>query len=699
MRRAVSLVVLLLAIPAAPALAQAAAADAPAATPSTVVDPFARDTYRVETVVCPFKGEIRYEPGEVECGLLQVPENRENPSSRFIELHFVKLNSTWQDEEKRSKTDDNVRKPAPGRREDPVVYLTGGPGARVEYYVKRLKEHRLLEHRDLYVLEQRGIGFSDDFCPEYHLRKPEASNVASFEEHLAATLSAAADCAANAAAQGVDLGGYNTFENARDVKALRRALSLEQWNVWGISYGSILGQAYLKVDPEGIRAVVLDAIVPLDVRGNPWAWRTVHWYLRDLEKLDALCQAQPDCGRRYPDLIGRLRQATTSVQGNPVVVGVKDVETYPTGTAYAFTDVVAFMPFVLLYEQSEYPGLPGLIHAWAGAVERRDEAVFKAIALASSNWFDTSQGMANAILCADGDAEAQVVAGRADIEEHPVFGAAVGSVAHYEKSAELCLELGMAPRDAAEYAPVSTDIPALLIAGDMDPITPPPLAKAVLPGFANGTYVEFPYAGHGPSRSVECAGDLLNLFFDEPSAAPDLSCVETMEAPRFFVPVYETTFGPRLMVLALEDWKQLVAPSVWGAASVLVSVGAFLVLTLAPVGRRLDSRVAAPTRGARPCAWLAAFLATLAVAVLGTAMGVTFKASKVLPLLGLVPWARYGALAGFLAGLLGLVTVGLIARAHRRLTLPVGTLIGLLLTGVAATSLSVFLLVWGLGPF
>ena len=52
---------------------------------------FARDTFRLDTVVCPFKGKIEYEPGEIECYLLQVPENREKPDSRFIELNVVKL--------------------------------------------------------------------------------------------------------------------------------------------------------------------------------------------------------------------------------------------------------------------------------------------------------------------------------------------------------------------------------------------------------------------------------------------------------------------------------------------------------------------------------------------------------------------------------------------------------------------------------
>ena len=112
-------------------------------------DLFARDSYRIDSVVCPFKGEIEYEPGDIECGLLEVPENREDPDSRFIELHFVKLNSRWgRDDEEKDDADEDSGLP-PGKRDDPVIYLTGGPGARVTYYVGRFKDHTLLDHRDL----------------------------------------------------------------------------------------------------------------------------------------------------------------------------------------------------------------------------------------------------------------------------------------------------------------------------------------------------------------------------------------------------------------------------------------------------------------------------------------------------------------------------------------------------------------------
>ena len=660
---------------------------------------FTRDTFRLDSVVCPFRGQIDYEPGEIECYLLQVPENREKPDSRFIELHVVKLNSTWDDEEAEKDDDESSYELAPGKRDDPIVYLTGGPGAQVTYYIKRFKDHGIRKHRDMYILEQRGIGYSDDFCPYYNIRKPEVGNVATFEEHLAASFSAAVDCATSAADHGVDLSGYNTFENARDVKALRIALGFEKWNVWGISYGSILGQAYIKTDPEGILAVVLDAIVPLDIRNNTWAWQSVQWYDRDLKKLDEICQSQPGCATRYPDLGQRIREATLSVKDNPIVVNVKDTENYPKGKAYFFTDVVAFLPFVFMYEQKEYPGLPGLIYAWADAVERRDENLFKAIASVGGAFDDGSQGMTNAILCGDADNEVQAIAGKADIEEFPVLGAAIGTVESYDRRAEMCFEHNMVPRAEAEYTPVETELPALLIEGDMDPITPPPLAKAILPGFTNAIYVEFPYAGHGPSRSVECAGDMLNAFFDNPTADPNLSCVNEMEEPEIFAPLFTTSIGPRLMVKVMEDKKNLVGPGIWAGTSTLIPLIGFLVLTLAPIGRRIDQRRPAPAGWAREMTWLAAFLVVLSVTVFGSAIGVTYKASEILLLFGLVPWANYGALAGLFAGIVGIGAVLLTVRAQMRQKLPIGTLLGFLLTGLAAISMSVFMIAWGLGPF
>jgi pimeloyl-ACP methyl ester carboxylesterase len=664
------------------------------------VDYFARDSFRIDTLVCPFKSDIDYEPGDIECGLLQVPENRENPDSRFIELHFIKLNSTWDNEKEDEEDDEKETSLAPGKRDDVVIYLTGGPGAHASYYVERFKEHGILKHRDMYILEQRGIGYSDDFCAEYSARKPEKFDVETFDRLQEASIIAADDCAANAVAAGVDIRGYNTIENARDVHAFRMALGLEQWNVWGISYGTILGQAYINEDPEGIRAIVLDSIVPLNARDDFQYWRVVKAYDRDLKKLEELCQADADCAEEYPDLGERLRHAAQSVLDNPITVDVEESEFYPSGKAHVFADIVAFLPFVMLYEQTNYPGLPGMIYAWTDIVERRDETLFKALAQANDGaGGGLSQGMYNAILCLDGYTEAQIAAGAADREEFPIFANAIGSAQNDENAAQYCRDAGMAPRDGAQYEPVSTDIPALIVAGDMDPITPPPLAKAILPGFSHATYVEFPYAGHGPLRSVECGGDLLNLFFDDPNAEPDLSCVDEMEAPEFFVPLYTSSIAPRLLLIAVEDEKKLAGPAAWGGISVVISLIAFIWLSVAPLGRRIDKRQPVSVPHARWLAWLAASFGTAAATIIGAAIGVTVDASEILPFFGFVPWAWWGALAGLFAGLSGIAAIVFTVRARMNGKLPIGTLVGFLMTGIAAVGLSTFLLYWDLGPF
>ncbi|MEM1396992.1 MAG: hypothetical protein AAGH38_06035, partial [Pseudomonadota bacterium] len=112
-------------------------------------DLFARDTYQITPMVCPFKGKIEYDPEHTSCGRLAVPETREKSQSRTIQLNYVKLEARepedWDEEEDGEWS----------RRDDPIVYLTGGPGAVASGYVDRFKDHGVRDHRDLYILEQR----------------------------------------------------------------------------------------------------------------------------------------------------------------------------------------------------------------------------------------------------------------------------------------------------------------------------------------------------------------------------------------------------------------------------------------------------------------------------------------------------------------------------------------------------------------
>jgi hypothetical protein len=171
-----------------------------------------------------------------------------------------------------------------------------------------------------------------------------------------------------------------------------------------------------------------------------------------------------------------------------------------------------------------------------------------------------------------------------------------------------------------------------------------------------------------------------------------------MEAPEFLGSLYRTSVGPRLVVLALEQKEDLPRVASWGGASVVGVVIGFLVLTFAPLVRRVEKRQPAPAEGARLATWAAAAFGVAALGIFGAAAGVSYKLSEMLLIFGMVGWAALGAWAGVFAGLSGALALLLAVRARRSVALPIGTLVGFVIIGLSAVSLSVFLMVWGLGP-
>ncbi|NVJ62279.1 MAG: alpha/beta fold hydrolase [Gammaproteobacteria bacterium] len=670
---------------------------------------FARDSFNLAPISCPFKNEIKFEKQDIECFLLEVPENREKPDSRYIELHIVKLNAKVDDvskeEEKASSTASDasnsaqVTQPEPGKRDDPVVYLTGGPGAKVTTYVKRFKDHGLLKHRDLYIIEQRGIGFSDDFCPEYALRYPHIDNKENFIEQQQANNQRAKYCAENAQRAGVDLTGYNTIENARDVQALRLALGLNSWNVWGISYGSILGQAYVKQDEAAIEAIAIDAIMPINARDNALHWRVTKWYHRVLTLLDEACQEHAECGSNYPNLADRVRAAVMSVDDQGLELTVPVSAKFPEGKAYLHPDLAGMAPFSLFYEQSNYAALPALIEHWSRALETKNTDLLALLFSTNNSFFSSSRGMRDAILCNDGGFDSIAASLKTDHDEFPVLAKARGSTTIAETFAQQCRELGMTPRPSEQYQLAQTDVPALIIEGDMDPITPPPLAEVILPGFTNATYVEFPYAGHGPSRSVKCAGDMLNLFYDNPDKTPDLSCTKTMKAPDFVAPLFKSSIVAQLGSRFFNDKKQLILPGAWLLISSLVMAISVLVFFSQAITRRLDSREAFQTDGARLLTFLTATAGFAGLVIYFVAGFATYQHTAFLMLFGLVPLAKWAVVFTWVAVIFGILGIWRTWQVHRNFAMPTSTLIGFNLCNLAAIAFWLFTVVWDLNIF
>ena len=639
-------------------------------------------------LICPFRGAIEYEPGAIECGLITVPENRERPDSRLIQLHYVRI-AAWGEEE------DSFR-------EDPVIYLTGGPGVGVDSYVERLKDHDVAEHRDLYILEQRGIGASTDFCEQYGSVAPEQTAATTMLEMEIASAERMRLCFQEAAGQGIDLSGYNTVENARDVRALREALGFEAWNVWGISYGSHLGQMLLREDPDGIRALVLDAIVPNDLNG-------LFNYGRIFTQVISNFAETCDEGALCEGLEERVWRAMESLRDDPVILQIDESEVFPSGEQWIPPAIVAFLPFSMAYEQSEHPAVPAVINAVADFAETRDPVLIagaEAILAMPDDGDDElslSQAMSNAIRCNDGYVHAALEA----YDETPPgrWEGFLGTREGQAYTARVCEEEGLAPRDRADYALVQTDVPTLIVNGDWDPVTPPWLAEYIHAAMPGSRLIITPYAGHGPTRSMpDCAGPVMTAFFDDPDVeALDATCLEEGEEPPVYVDLMETKAPFIAAGLTADAPASFVGPGLWIAFSVLPLLIGAVMIPLGFIGRIIDrtpvSVIGADTGGARFTGWLAALSGLAGLGLIGLGAYAASEVSQAAVLAGFAKPAGYGAWLILLSGLLGAVSLVFLGRAFfGEERIRIGTLLGFFLLGVGALSLTAFALVWDLTP-
>ena len=113
----------------------------------------------------------------------------------------------------------------------------------------------------------------------------------------------------------VDLAGYTSKENAADFEDLRKALGYEQWNLFGVSYGSRLGLTIMRDFPKGIRSVVLGAIfAPENDHINKSLVNLENALFNVLER----CKENEECRDRYPNLKERMLKSLEALQSNPL---------------------------------------------------------------------------------------------------------------------------------------------------------------------------------------------------------------------------------------------------------------------------------------------------------------------------------------------------------------------------------------------
>lgn len=431
-------------------------------------------------------------PADLECGTLEVPRVRGEPDAGVTNIFVARQRS---------------RSFPTGRA---VFQLAGGPGgsAVTQSGLVPLLLGGLREDFDLIYVDQRGTGFSGYLdCPEGGFPQDRAGNEACLR------------------ALG-DVRGLGSVEAAHDVDRVRRVLGYRSIALRGGSYGTRVGLEVLRQHGEVVEAAVLDGVDPPDADFFGW---TLGKADVGIELLIDDCDADPACVAVSPDLGADLhaRKAALAEAPRPISVGgAPDVE----------DDGLFVLALGYLVEDSYWRhDVPRAVHA---AIEG-DHAPWNALlgdlfGVAIADRADLSSsyvapGLYLFVTCT----ESLPNAGGLDELRALADGLGWGD-GHLLDVAEACAALDAPPIDAALLAPVTSEVPTLLLSGAADIQTPPEMAEHALETLSNARHVVVPHATHSV-MITPCGAELIEDFLrgDHDPAALDVACLDDVPSPQW----------------------------------------------------------------------------------------------------------------------------------------------------------------------
>jgi ABC-type multidrug transport system ATPase subunit/pimeloyl-ACP methyl ester carboxylesterase len=520
---AIALVLLLTSCGQSAAPTEATPRSTETVSPAVIAAPTEVSTAKLsafEETLCFFEVPAGAVEGEnVQCGFVIVPEDHSNPDGPTIRIAVVIIKD--QSEE---------------HQPDPVMLLSGGPGEKTVHNAPAMAQLLAPIHpnRDLIVFDQRGVGLSEPAleCPEFMQALLDLMDEPDPDVALQTQFDALMACRDRLVSEGHNLSAYNTTQNAADVNAIRIALGYDQVNLYGGSYGSLLAQATMRDYPRGIRSVVLTSVLPLEkslfVEGSTTIAKAI------MRLLDT-CATDRVCNSTYPDLEGVLFEVIDRLNADPVPITVTSSFDGQNYDALLTGDAVLGNLVGILYQTPLIPSLPQAIYD----VNNGDyELITQLISIRLALFDATSRGMLYSVLCTEdliGRTSEDLLNVRATLPRQMAGTADPEAIVEYGGFG-ICGNWPVQEAGAWVKEPLVRDIPTLILGGEFDPVTPPEYGELVAEHLSHSYFFEFPGVGHFIIAD-ECARSIAGIFFDDPTRAPDASCVAEMPGVVFDVPV------------------------------------------------------------------------------------------------------------------------------------------------------------------
>ncbi|GAB2931651.1 alpha/beta fold hydrolase [Rheinheimera gaetbuli] len=417
---------------------------------------------------------------EAYAGSFQVAENRNKPDSRQLTIHYVRFPAL---------TD----KPAA-----PIVYLAGGPGGsgistakgrRFELFMA------LRQHADVLALDQRGTGLSDDVAPCKSSQIMDTTAVWNEQKLAALHQQALLECTAFWQAEGADIYGYSTVQNALDIDDLRKHLQAEKVSLWGISYGSHLALAAIKLFAGNLDKVILASAEGLDQTVK--LPRHTDEYFAALQRV---IEMQPALNARYPDFANTMRRVQQKLEQAPIKVKLATDDGQQTNFLFQKLHL-QLLSSMLIADPNRSVGL--LLELYRSL----DQGETDMLQFALKRGFFSNQPITMRIMPTAMDIASGISDTRLNQFKQQSASALLGGVLNFPMPhlhGQLAdLDLGDSFRQ-----PLNSNLPTLLLSGTLDGRTYLPEQLEAVTGLTNLSHVVVEHAGHNlfmASPQVETA--------------------------------------------------------------------------------------------------------------------------------------------------------------------------------------------------
>ena len=462
---------------------------------------------------------------QVLCGELLVAENPNQPAKQ-IPLNIVVLPGFSASGV--GSHDAN--------KSTPLLILAGGPGQSAVEQSGLINSifQTVRQTRDIVLIDQRGTGKSNPLqCTNFeiddlglNINFAEQDMQAQAKECLVLLSDSVSDSVSGSA-----LAHYSTNQAIDDFEAVRKALGYQQFHLYGGSYGTRAGLVYLRRYPNSIASAVLDSVAPTQVAIGAFGKSSE----RSFELLLANCAQNPACHAAYPQLKQDLLQLLATLSEVSTHETIADPVTgEPTSLLFARMKFLNTLR-TSLYSTSLRKLLPLVIHQ----ANKGNYKPFAGLygALNSGSGSGMYMGLTLTILCSEDWPRMSREQVAADNDNY-----VVGNMSSLPWE-QMCSVWPHYKVDDRFSQPVVSDVPVLLLSGQLDPVTPPAWAEMAAQTLSRSRHFVAVSGAHTIVTHT-CAAKLVGDFLDSQDlAALDDSCLTKKRHIPFMINTGTTSLG------------------------------------------------------------------------------------------------------------------------------------------------------------